>query len=49
MKHQKYVLPVVFLLATALTSQAQIDSIVRAFVDQAARNSQQPQQPRPER
>jgi len=46
MRHPKYVLPVVFLLATALTSQAQIDSIVRAFVDQAARNSQQPQQPR---
>jgi hypothetical protein len=34
------------LLATAITVEAQIDTIVRAFVDQAARNRQQPQQPR---
>jgi hypothetical protein len=51
MKHPKYLLPLVFLLATALTLQAQIDSIVRAFVDQAARQQQAPprrtqQQPR---
>jgi Tfp pilus assembly protein PilV len=45
MKQTKYLLPVLFLLATAFTSQAQIDSIVRAFVDQAARNSQQRQTP----
>lgn len=44
MKPTKYFLPVVLLLATALTSEAQIDSIVRAFVDQAARNQRQPQQ-----
>lgn len=47
MKQTKYLLAFVFLVATALSSQAQIDSIVRAFVDQASRNSQrQPQQPR---
>jgi hypothetical protein len=46
MKHTKYLLPIVGLLATTLTLPAQIDSIVRAFVDQAARNQRQPQQPR---
>jgi hypothetical protein len=46
MKHTKYLLPIVCLLATTLTLPAQIDSIVRAFVDQAARNQRQPQQPR---
>jgi len=51
MKHIRYTLPVILLLVTALTSQAQIDTIVRAFVDQAARQSQrQPQQqPQPRR
>jgi hypothetical protein len=48
MKHTKYVLPVAFLLATALTLQAQIDSVIRAFVDHAARQQQQPQ-PQPRR
>jgi hypothetical protein len=43
-KHTKHLLPCIFLLASALTSGAQIDSIVRAFVDQASRQSQrQPQ------
>jgi hypothetical protein len=46
MKPSKLFLSLALLLVTALTSQAQIDTIVRAFVDQAARNSQQrPQQP----
>ena len=50
MKKIRYTLPVILLLVTALTSQAQIDTIVRAFVDQAARNSQrQPQQQQPRR
>jgi hypothetical protein len=44
MKKVKYYLPALLLLATALTLSAQIDSIVRAFVDQAARNQRQPQQ-----
>jgi len=45
MKPTKYFIALVALLATALTVEAQIDTIVRAFVDQAARNSQQrPQQ-----
>lgn len=49
MKLTKYLLPAAFLLATTFTLQAQIDSVVRAFIDQASRNSQrQPQsQPRP--
>jgi hypothetical protein len=47
MKHTKYLVAVVFLLATALTLDAQIDSIVRAFVDQASRNSQRPPQQQP--
>src|SRR6478735_7512996 len=40
---------VAILLTTALTVEAQIDTIVRAFVDQASRNSQQrqPQQQQP--
>lgn len=50
MKHSKLFLSIALLLVTTLTLQAQIDTIVRAFVDQAARNSQQqqkqPQQPR---
>jgi hypothetical protein len=50
MKHTKYLLSVSFLLATALTVPAQIDSVIRAFVDHAARQPQpQPrrqQQPR---
>ena len=46
MKHTKYLLPIACLLATTLTLPAQIDTIVRAFVDQAARNQRQPQQPR---
>ena len=42
-------LAVILFFALTITSQAQIDSIVRAFVDQAARQSQRPppqQQPR---
>jgi Tfp pilus assembly protein PilV len=50
MKQIKYLLAVVLILATALPLSAQIDTIVRAFVDQASRQSQQqrqqPQQPR---
>ena len=42
----KYLVAIVALLATALTVEAQIDTIVRAFVDQAARNRQQQPQPR---
>ena len=38
-------LPVILFFALASTSQAQIDTIVRAFVDQASRNQRQPQQP----
>jgi Tfp pilus assembly protein PilV len=50
MKPTKYFLPVLLLLVAALTSEAQIDSIVRAFVDQAARQSQrQPQQQQQQR
>jgi hypothetical protein len=44
MKRIKYSLPIILLFVTALTLDAQIDSIVRAFVDQAARNQRQPQQ-----
>lgn len=46
MKHPKYLLPAAVLLATTLSLQAQIDTIVRAFVDQATRQRQQQQQPR---
>ena len=49
MKQIKFSLPVVLLFALAITSQAQIDSIVRAFVDQASRNQRQPQQQQPRR
>ena len=45
MKRITCLLSIVLGLASALTLQAQIDSIVRAFVDQAARNSQRQQQP----
>jgi hypothetical protein len=45
MKQIKYLLAVVLILATALPLSAQIDTIVRAFVDQASRQSQQRQQP----
>ena len=48
MKQIRYLLPVILFLVTALTLEAQIDSIVRAFVDQAARNQRQPQ-PQPRR
>src|SRR5205823_6322816 len=43
----KYLLPVVVLLATALTLSAQLDTVVRAFMDQAARNSQRQPQSQP--
>jgi hypothetical protein len=43
MKPTKYLLSVAFLLSTALPLQAQIDTVVRAFIDQAARQKQQPQ------
>jgi len=50
MKQIRFVLPVIVLVTTAIRSPAQIDTIVRAFVDQAARNSQrQPQQQQPRR
>lgn len=45
MKYSKYLLPAAILLTTTVTLPAQIDTIVRAFVDQAARQRQQ-QQPR---
>src|SRR5437763_16273847 len=45
MKHLKYSVPVILLIAKAFTVPAQIDTIVRAFVDQAARNQRHPQQP----
>jgi hypothetical protein len=45
MKPSKFVLTVTLLVAGTFTVQAQIDSIVRAFVDQANRNSQQQKQP----
>ena len=45
MKPIKYSLTVILFFAMAMTLQAQIDTIVRAFVDQAARNQRQPQQP----
>jgi hypothetical protein len=49
MKPAKYLLPVAFLIATAITLPAQIDSVVRAFIDQAARNSQRQPQSQPRR
>jgi len=45
MKPSKFFLTVTLLVAGSFTLQAQIDNIVRAFVDQASRNSQQRQQP----
>jgi len=45
MRQIRLSLPVILFLVLAITSQAQIDTIVRAFVDQAARQSQQPRQP----
>jgi len=45
MKQVKLSLAVILFLALVIPSQAQIDTIVRAFVDQAARQSQQPRQP----
>lgn len=49
MKQTRYFLPVLLVVAAALTSEAQIDTIVRAFVDQAARQSQQQRQPQQQR
>ena len=49
MKRITYSLPVILFFVTALTLEAQIDSIVRAFVDQAARQSQRPPQQQPRR
>src|SRR4051812_29065558 len=46
MNKTTYLLATALLLAPAFTLQAQIDTIVRAFVDQASRNQQKPQQPR---
>jgi hypothetical protein len=45
MKPSKFLLTVTLLVAGSFTLQAQIDSIVRAFVDQASRNAQQQKQP----
>ena len=45
----KYLLSVLLLLGTASTLPAQIDTVVRAFIDQAARNSQRQPQPQPRR
>jgi hypothetical protein len=42
MKHSKYLLTGLFLLGSALTLPAQIDSVIRAFVDHAARQQQGP-------
>lgn len=49
MKPMKYLLPVAFLVATAVTLPAQIDSVVRAFIDQASRNQQRQPQSQPRR
>src|SRR3954469_15984614 len=46
MKKTTYLLAAALLLTPAFTLEAQIDTIVRAFVDQASRNQQKPQQPR---
>ena len=48
MKPRNSLIVVAILLTTAFTVEAQIDTIVRAFVDQASRNSQQ-RQPQPRR
>ena len=45
MKRITYLFSMALVLVSGATLQAQIDSIVRAFVDQAARNSQRQQQP----
>jgi hypothetical protein len=49
MKPTKYLLPAAFLFATAIPLPAQIDSVVRAFIDQASRNSQRQPQSQPRR
>jgi hypothetical protein len=49
MKPTKYLLPVAFLVATAGTLPAQIDTVVRAFIDQASRNQQRQPQSQPHR
>lgn len=49
MKQIKASLPVILLLGLAISAQAQIDTIVRAFVDQAARNQQRQTPPQPRR
>ena len=49
MKQIKYTLRVILLLVMAITANAQIDTIVRAFVDQASRNQQRQPQPQPRR
>jgi len=49
MKPTKYLLPVAFLVATAVTSSAQLDTVVRAFIDQASRNQQRQPQSQPRR
>jgi hypothetical protein len=45
MKPSKLLLTITLLVAGTFTLHAQIDTIVRAFVDQASRNSQQQKQP----
>jgi hypothetical protein len=42
MKPTKYLLAVALLLATGLTLEAQLDTVVRAFIDHAARQQQPP-------
>jgi hypothetical protein len=49
MKQLRYTLPAILVFVAAITSQAQIDTIVRAFVDQAAKNSQRQPQQQPHR
>ncbi|HZE13136.1 MAG TPA: hypothetical protein VE086_05210, partial [Chthoniobacterales bacterium] len=50
MKQIKHSLPAILVFVMAITANAQIDTIVRAFVDQASRNQQrQPQQQQPRR
>jgi Tfp pilus assembly protein PilV len=44
MKRITFSLPVILFLVLGVTAQGQIDTIVRAFVDQASRQSQQPRQ-----
>lgn len=46
MKQPRYLLPLALLLASALSLQGQIDSVIRAFVDHAARQQPRRQQPR---